>query len=208
MSNSETKSDSSEELRFLYDKLRTEINNNDALVMQLLNVTLVLVAAAMGFGLHEKTPNSLRPVIFFGAISILYMSMRQTIERMRGTFLIASYMRTFIEKKTEHIRWEVRLKEFRIASPKYGYQRFNTFLLIYVLLALINLILIILYSPPAKPIAVSIISVSSLFMLWMIYSAYKLYNRYVINHHDTFDKVWEEIADKEFADTPDKPGTQ
>lgn len=213
---------SDEDLRFQYDKLRTEILNNDTLAVQLLGVTVLLVTAAMGFGLHSATPQPFRTMVFLAAICMLFMSMLQTIERMRGTFLIASYMRTFLEQKTEHIKWETRLKKFRELSPGYGHKRFNTFLWIYVLIAVSNLFLIIIYTviicnQPNKEfthlpviifpitsqfIAIIILIISLVAIFLMVRTAIKLHTKYVEKNAETFDHIWEQVAGESTSPDP------
>lgn len=110
MKKNSTPTDDNEHAEILsqFDKLRAEILHNDTLGLQLLGATLLLVSAAMGFAVQEKTNDLLRIGIFLGTTYILFISMYQTIDRMRSTFFIASYIRVFLEENTKHIQWETR----------------------------------------------------------------------------------------------------
>lgn len=148
MKKNSTPTDDNEHAEILsqFDKLRAEILHNDTLGLQLLGATLVLVSAAMGFAVQEKTNDLLRIGIFLGTTYILFISMYQTIDRMRSTFLIASYIRVFLEENTKHIQWETRLAKFCSAEPDEGYNPFSSLLTTYVIIALVNLILVVVYT--------------------------------------------------------------
>lgn len=72
-------------MRFIYEKLRAEILQNDLGGAQLLGLTTLLVSAAMGFAFQATTPVLLKISVFLGAMFLLLTSMVQTIARMRGT---------------------------------------------------------------------------------------------------------------------------
>ena len=116
------------ELMTEHDQLRKEILQNDTLEVQILVGTLALTAAAISFASSEVITNALMKVgLFFAGGGIATIGLWQTIDLCRGTFLIAAYLRIFIEPKTQHLRWETRLYKFRQYSFSLGHGPFEKY---------------------------------------------------------------------------------
>jgi hypothetical protein len=105
----------SESLRFEYDQLRKEILHTDSLLNQraqfILAVTGALIAAAA-----SKLDN---PYFVGGLAFVAYLlcfsSGLQEVERIRGVFSVAAYIRTFLDGEDVAL-WETRLHAARLKN--------------------------------------------------------------------------------------------
>lgn len=202
-----------EELRFQYDKLRSEILHNDVLSVQSLAAILLLIGAITGYAFSDKVTPTIPITAFFAAsIIISFIGLKQNSERIRGTFIIASYLRIFMEGHTKHLRWETRLQKFRDNEPYYSYTRYSAYLNSYVVIALLNSFLIIWYlcmayqkqgytNPPndflkffgqnIRFVCFSLLGIG--FTAWMTWFANKMNKLNIKLSIATFDKAWKKI---------------
>ena len=210
-----------EDLRFLYGQLRAEILQNDSLGAQILAFTTVLVSAAMGVAFQVTSHDLLKILIFLTAIFMLFISMVQTVNRMRGTFNIATYLRTFIEPKSTELHWECRLQKLRNLPPKTGETLFGSLIGTYIGIALANLLLIMFYTfrtnnlPKGPEISIHFYFFSrslsrhflaeilfwiglSTFILMIFYAWYKYVNT-LTNNEAQMGARWKTIKEKESA---------
>lgn len=102
-----------DELRLEYDRLRQEILHNENLVNQILGGVVLLVTVLISVAFSESVPTPLlKAFLFFLAQIIASIGLWQTLERERSIFVIASYLRTFVEPKVPGLKWETRLEKF------------------------------------------------------------------------------------------------
>jgi len=142
-------SPNNEELLFEYDQLRTEIIHNSTLTTQITAGILTLGAALMAIAFSEIITNlAAKGFLLLVLIPLIAaIGMWQTLDRSRSTYVIASYLRIFIEPLLKNVRWETRLHEFRKHSkginPSSQLGEFTNYqLLTYLFLLLINFILV------------------------------------------------------------------
>lgn len=128
-----------------YKSLRNEIAHNDTSGLQLFAASLIIVAAIMGFALKGSASPLLKIGSFCAIVGIVCIIIRQTIDRIRMTFIIAAYLRYFVEPKLKDVKWETRLNVFRKIAPKIAFDRQNNMLTIYKYMGSLNMILAITY---------------------------------------------------------------
>lgn len=202
---------SADELRFEYDQLRKEILHNDRLTMQIFLGVIALLSALMSvtFGIHVQNL-WIKDFLFLFAMIIGFIGLDQTIDRERSTFIIASYLRMFIEPNTTGIKWEGRLKKFRERShaksviPSYG-EFINYLSFTYPILIIINFVLFAVYvfseywTHPGIYIAgaTAVVLCVAIYTLWRLYRSWLKTRKYTIEHAIYFDPIWQEIRDEE-----------
>jgi len=197
--------DSSEDLRFEYEQLRKEILQNDTLQTQALYATIVLAGAAMTVA--SNLPDTIlwvKGVFFFAAGVIAMIGLWQNIDFSRSTFLIASYMLTFIEPKTQYVKWETRGYAFRKRSPSLGhgwiFERYRV--LTYVLLIVVGFSIggwYIAQGFPNPPWAYLAAASTIGGLATGVFTAIPLVQHYkfVYKYDDTFGKIWRDIKTEE-----------
>jgi hypothetical protein len=109
-----------EELKFEYDQLRKEIMQNDLLTVQVMAGIIILTGALMGFASNQTVDPLLKAFLFFFLEITALIGLMQNTDRMRSTYAIGSYLKIFIEAKTENVKWETRIAKFRSKRPKHG----------------------------------------------------------------------------------------
>ncbi len=114
-----------------YKSLRDEIAHNDVSGIQLFAGSLIIVAAITGFAFKAEASPLLRIGSFCAIVGIICVIIRQTIDRIRMTFIIAAYLRYFVEPKLKDVKWETRLNCLRKIAPKIAFDRQNNMLTIY-----------------------------------------------------------------------------
>lgn len=202
---------SADELRFEYDQLRKEILHNDRLTMQIFLGVIALLSALMSvtFGIHVQSL-LIKGFLFLFAMIIGFIGLDQTIDRERSTFIIASYLRMFIEPNTTGIKWEGRLKEFRARShaksviPSFG-EFINYLSFTYSILIIINFLLFaacVLYEFSTYPCiyiagATAAVLCAAVLTLWCLYRSWLKTRKYTVDHAIYFDPIWQEIRDEE-----------
>ena len=208
MATNKTSQSTFEEISLEYSHLRQEILHNGTLNSQTLAATLAIVGVLMGLAFSERVSNdAIRGVMFFLAAIIILINTLQILDRERATYVIASYIRVFIESKLSDLRWESRLKEFREESKKLGYGDFITSqIIINTIFVIVNTILgnIYLYNGLMNPVnarsnitslAVALIVANS-FTLCFIFHASKKYKMYANKHEVLYANVWEIVKNK------------
>lgn len=193
------------ELSLEYSQLRQEILHNGNFNAQTLSTTLTIVGVLMGFAFSQQIPEPLiKGLIFFLAEIITAFVILQTLDRERSTFLIASYLHVFTEKKFQYLKWETRLARFREKAQKDGFGDFiGNQLLIYVLIISINFFLGTYYVIQSTQqqsyfiLIVIVLIVAFSISLSFIIEGWKRYKRYVINYKKTFENKWDEVREEE-----------
>jgi hypothetical protein len=210
------KSNESEEIMFMYDKLRTEIMHNDLMAIQTLGGILVIITAALGFAVNGSNSALFKIGTLSGSIFLLLAGMKQTLSRVRGTFLIASYIRRYLEPHTKHIWWELRLKEFRLINEKSDYFPLSNILTTYSLLAIgvvlltFKYLLFSFYSFKSTSLlpevydlknfnqlyaAVPLMLICLLVGLYMVFFWKKEYRDYIDCRESVFKSIWAAVDD-------------
>jgi drug/metabolite transporter (DMT)-like permease len=206
MQTAEREENDSKELLFQYERLREEILHNDALAFQILGATIVLVTAIFGVIFSQAVFDAKgKGFLFAVADAVAIIGMFQGVDRQRSTFLIASYLRHFIEPHMSHVRWETRLLRFRqLSSRKSGYGATLGYELItYFVLVIACLVLGIVFTwfdyfgNPEFVSSMLFWVVVLIVSAWFIYRAWVNQNECVIGHYKTFDPVWDKIEDEE-----------
>jgi hypothetical protein len=202
-SNSTTRID---ELHIEYNLLRQEILHNDTLILQVLGAALVFIGTTITLAFSERiTEPSVRGLLLIFAAAIALIGMSQGIDRARGSFLIASYLRIFVEPELPALRWETRLAEYRQRTPRVGFGKFiNYQMWVYTALAIICLTFATLYilSDTSQTIIplyprMILVTCSAIGTLWFLALSWRRFSRFVIHHRETFDPIWRAILQEE-----------
>lgn len=194
----------SEELRFTYDQLRKEILHNDMLTLQILGGVVVLTGAVIGFAASTTSGNLLmKAILFFVTEGITLIGLFQVIDRGRSTFMLADYLRTFVEPEMQGMKWETRLHTFRTKQRRLGYGHFISYQgLIYGFLAFIHFCLSSWYLVKRFPGQLfgraSIADAIAIIILFVITAcllgyAWCFHRKVVTCHTKNTEKVWVEI---------------
>ena len=190
-----------EEFKPEYDSLRQEILHNDTLITQILGGVVVLSSALMSIALSDSVTNLLvKSFLFFFVQAIAYIGLLQTLERERTNFVIASYLRTFIESKIPSIKWETRLEKFRASSRKasrisyyFNFQVYTYPFLIGINYLLAMYFLYEFFTPSSLSITLGIAIFVGILICWLIADAWRLKRINTTHHSLTFDPIWQNI---------------
>jgi hypothetical protein len=185
-----------------HEALRREILHNETVVMQTVTSTIAIVSAMMGFAFSEFVKNlTVKSFLFFAAESLVIIAMMQSLDKVRLTYLIASYLRVFTETKLHHLKWETRLSEFRKFQPKKGHRGLiDNQLWVYSFIALINFAcgaFYVVQSYPSSQIAIFLLACGLILTMYLIVNARINCNKYVYRHVETFESVWTGVRARE-----------
>lgn len=196
----------SEEQRFEYDKLREEILHNSTIILQIQGVTLLITGAIIGVAFSQAiSQRPARGLLLYSAIFVSYVGFIQGMDHAKGIFIIASYLRTFIEDDSTHLKWETRLMDFRKTNPEYGHHRVLSMHLTYVVIAWISWIAGTIYfvrelrqdsqgwSDLLHLGYYVLITITGTAVVLLTYSANNQYNKFIKNYAQTFGGIWEGI---------------
>lgn len=194
-----------EELLAEYDQLRKAINHNDAITLQILTFIILLTSALMGFAFSQQVvDNSMKAALFLLVQIFAFIGLTQNADRMKSTYILGSYIKTFIEPKTTNIRWETRLFQFRSVPKRYDSVNLSILQsVVYGIIILTNFFLCSYYFaqayntiiPPVVVTGVMVIGLMiTILLLLLYYRNYILLNR---KHTSTFDAVWRKIKEDE-----------
>lgn len=195
-----------EDLRIEYNLLRTEILHNDTLVLQILGAILVLIGTAFTVAFSGLIDEPIvRGVILVSTAAIALVGMSQGIDRARGSFLIASYLRIFVEPELPALRWETRLAIYRKRTPRVGFGKFiNYQMWVYTTVTIICLTLATFTivgdsSQTIIPLYVRVIFLVSAFgvTIWVTYRSWERFYQFVLHYPETFDPIWRAIRKEE-----------
>lgn len=197
-----------------YTSLRSEIASNDTSSMQLFTASLIIIAASMGFAFQGVTSPLLRIGSFCAVTGIISIIIWQMIDRIKMTFIIAAYLRVFIEPELKGINWETRLHKFRKDSWMVADKRQNNLLTIYQYVGLLNLVLAIgyyvksfemlrgIYFPDKENALISIsevciapafIVIAACLFFYTWNDASKKLKQYIDNNEEYIEKEWRKI---------------
>lgn len=195
-----------QEKRFVYDQLRQEILQNETHTLTILALTLAAVAALLKLAMDAWPSNAIACVSSLVIIQIvLLIASIQSLYKENSTFIIASYLRTFVEPGPTDIKWETRLAAFRIRRMG-GHTRapLATSFTIYVCLGLAACLLSIAYMwlpgirPPASngPLnregMYALTGVSGVLFLWLCGRI--LHRHWTIQRTcKGYDKAWKKV---------------
>jgi hypothetical protein len=196
-----------EDLRFEYSHLNQEIDHNENRINEILGAALLLISALLSVAFSQYVSNRfLQFLLYFLVQAIACLGLRQTLERERGTFVIASYLRTFIEPELPGLKWETRLEKFRSRSQKTTRHTFyiNYRLFTYPFLILLSFLLIAAHlyyylQPTIIPTtaAIAVVVLDFVVMVCFVIGEWKFLNEVTINHAKSFDPLWLEIKQEE-----------
>lgn len=200
------------ELRFIYEKLREEILQNDSSVLQILGFTLVIISATMGFTFKESTKDIFKVVAIAGLTGVIALSTIQTIRKLNRTYVIASYLKKFIEPKCKAIKWETHLSLYRQkVSGTLNHQQ-SSALISYQCISIINSLISFFYTysqynsiqtnTAFKTLCLSI-SLSVLNVIICIYILKKIRN-HLVDITNKIDDNWKFLANEIFLNNVTK----
>jgi hypothetical protein len=179
-----------DELKAEYLQMRTNILHNETLILQTLGGIVSITVLLMGYALtSDQLTENMRPALFIIAEGIAFLGLFQTIYRLRGTYGIASYLRVFIEPYTTHLKWESRLRYFRVNEGRF---RVNHNLSTYQILIVVNALLAVVYlltpmaSDTAQAASITIAIVTGL----LLALAFKLNRDFTSKSGYQFDPRW------------------
>jgi hypothetical protein len=188
-----------EDLRFEYDQLRKEILQNDTHALQIFGGTVLLAGTIITIASSLDITLTLRGIFIFLVWLITAISLHQAIDRGRSSFVIASYLRLFVEDKLEGVKWETRLAHFRSISRRHGYNSILTGQLwTYNLILLVTFVVGSWYFisdlPPTLDLRLVLeaagLLVWACFTFWLLWSAFKGFPDYGIKNIRFFDAIW------------------
>jgi hypothetical protein len=200
----------SEELRFEYDKLRQEILQNDSLSFQVLAPILIVIGTIMGFAFSQViTYRPMKGVLFYSSIIIAFFGLLHSIDRAKGTFLIASYLQKFVEPKLSEVRWETRLVSIRKKTFSAINHRLMSLHIWYVIIGWLNWGIGSLYiwreieqnfesynqTSLRGFYAVIFISLIGVFTITVF--AFQQNTKYITNHTETYGSLWQKVLNDE-----------
>jgi hypothetical protein len=199
-------SGSSTELMFEYDQLRKEILHNDELTVRIMQATIALAGAATTVAFSEAiTADLAKALLFLMGEVISFIGLWQTIDRSRTTFVLASYIRTFIEPRTGTLKYETRLHRFRSHQPRVGYRNILGYqVTTYGAIILFNYLLsaAFIYTGLQSPfLTYSVIGLVTIVTLGALVKAIQNLFRFVYNHVQTIQPVWQTVKDEELGHT-------
>ncbi len=185
-----------------HEALRREILHNETVIMQTVGSTMAIVSAMMGIAFSNiVAAQTVKSFLFFAAESIVIIAMMQSLDKMRLTYLIASYLRVFTEAKLHHLKWETRLSEFRKFQPKKGYGGLiDNQLWVYSFIALTNFACgayNVHQSYPSSKIANFLLACGLILTIYLIVNARINCNKNVYRHVETFESVWTGVRARE-----------
>jgi hypothetical protein len=185
-----------------HEALRREILHNETVIMQTVTSTMAIVSAMMGFAFSDFVKDlTVKSFLFFTAESVVIIAMMQSLDKVRLTYLIASYLRVFTESKLHHLKWETRLSEFRKSQSKKGYGGLiDKQLWVYSFIALTNLACGAFYALQSSKfslIVILLLACGLILTIYLMIYARTSCNRYVYRHVETFESVWMAIRLKE-----------
>jgi hypothetical protein len=189
-----------EGLLFEYDQLRKEILHNDTLTIQILGGIALLAGILMSAAFRNEVPNLwVKGFLFFLVQLIACIGVWQTVDRGRSTYVIASYLRIFVEPQVKDPQWETRLHEFRKRSVKIDtLQKYGDFInyqmLTYLFLIIINFLLGVAHAINELPL-LAIFVTGNLPIVWFLITAQKRLMKYTVDYETAFDGIWKEIRD-------------
>lgn len=135
-----------EELTAEYSNLRAGIVETDERAIQISNFVIIFTGALAGFATSQlffasqsQADYLVKTTLFIFMEIFAFIGLAQLIDRFAWTFVITSYIKTFIEPQTRNIKWETRLKIYREDDKKalkgkepgfFIYQRLTFFIII------------------------------------------------------------------------------
>lgn len=197
-----------EELRFEYEQRRKELLANDTLVLQIFWAAVVATSAIGSLTISNAiNSNTLKGVACFIAWLVVLMSIYQIIDREQSVFIIASYLRIFVESETTYMKWDTRLLEFRneqkTGSKRQGFSLAISQLRTLSIILIGTLFLGVWYAWQDVSQSVSLLIA---LILWFLCTATLLgrlwvspkgKDRYGIRDLTYFDETWEAVEKKE-----------
>jgi hypothetical protein len=168
---------------------------------------VVLVSALITIAFNKEVPSPLvKCILFLLAQVIACIGLRQTVGRAFTVYLIASYLRIFVEPKTAGLKWQSRLKIFREGKPdilKFRHYEFE--LSAYLLLIIFSFFLAaghfiyefwgshIIYLLIVIMITVVVLIVTVCFLCKLL----KSYKSYISYSGKVFEPTWKEVEQGE-----------
>ncbi len=219
-SNTDVQPEKQRELLFEYDQLRKEILENFSLGVQILGGTVTFAAVIMTLGFSGAVQNySAKAALFFVGESIAFIGMLQTLSLARSTFRIASYLRVFTEKGLDCVRWETRLRTFRLEKPPYK-EVTSSVRYTYAFIVIVNFILgsafalvdaastssfrgfrnlreFIWNGVSESPSTGIFISLTFIITFSLLGIAMREYGKFAIQYDDTYMRRWKSVKDSE-----------
>lgn len=214
MSSPTSSKDITEGLQFEYDQLRREILQNFVLTMQILGGTFALSGTLWSIALSTAVDDHrIKGVLFLFVWGIAIVASFRTTDLVRSTFMIAAYLRVFIEPRLANPKWETRLFQLRKVYPLGGFGTFRlTEQSTYVAIVLGSLGLAGFYIVPLSlrifqasqsSVLPAVAITSTLFLVcliitpWALIQTWKRYRRFEPKYDETFGSIWRQIRDQE-----------
>jgi len=115
-------------VRFEYGHLRSELQHNGTLSIQVLGGTLLVAGTLMTVAFNDKIPNDgIRALIFTLAGAVLLLGRFFAADRRITERIIASYL-CFLEDNGKYwLNWETKVSRLRETLDKYPYSYFSTY---------------------------------------------------------------------------------
>jgi hypothetical protein len=91
-----------------YEQLRTEILHADRLCLEAMSIAFAAASLLLGYGVEKESA-----FVCIAPVPLLWIASLYVADKRWVIWLIASYLRTYIESPESGIRWESRLAVFR-----------------------------------------------------------------------------------------------
>ncbi|MGC9320347.1 MAG: hypothetical protein ACP5KN_20105 [Armatimonadota bacterium] len=98
-----------------YEQLRTELLHADRLVLEVLSITVGAWCLILGQGVLAQ-----EPLIFILPLPLLSIAQRYAADKRWCIWVIASYLKHYIEVPGSGIHWETRLHQMRTYCDRQG----------------------------------------------------------------------------------------
>lgn len=106
-----------------YEQLRQGILHTEGSILQVLGIVLGAVGVITAQGFSSKSP-----YIFLIAMPLMTITSFYIADKRWGIWLVASYLKKFVESKESGLQWETRLHSFRTEFEKTKKNRWIGFL--------------------------------------------------------------------------------
>jgi hypothetical protein len=172
---------------------------------------IVFTGAVIGFSASAalKDDFGIKAALFLALECITLIGLLQGVDKGRSTCIVGSYLRVFVEPYMHHMKWEIRLQEFRKENKLLGFFSYGGFteyqILFYFALIVIDVVLCsvnVLQLVDSSTIPGTFYPWASVIVLWVatgtvLYKAWEHYEYVVLNQDNSITPIWEKIKRNE-----------
>lgn len=179
-----------------YKAIRDEINNLNVLVINILNLSILVFLAVMGYIIQLKDLDY--PLLFLPFLTI-FPALFIIISRFQAIMRISGYIRVFLEKEgglsyeKRYLRWIAKVKD---SKKRIGYSFRETVLYLYIGLGLISILVFIWKGIVPDFNDWKSIIFHILYYSWPSYFYWKAYNLIKTDWRKIYDEYWKKVKEE------------